>query len=142
LSTGHDDRYDSEFFEAMTTALRLTPQEIDIYRAAARRLQEQENRELAQREKRAWELAQRAAALLREQFGATRVMVFGSLTHEGCFTPWSDVDLAAWGISPDDTFRAIGAVMDIDAEIEVNLVDVKTCPPLLLVSIEREGVEL
>lgn len=126
----------------MTTALKLTPEEMDTYRAAARRRQEQEQQELAQREKRAWELAQRAAALLREQFGATRVMVFGSLVHGGCFTPWSDVDIAAWEIRPEDTFRAIGAVMDIDTEIEINLVDVNACRPTLLVSIEREGVEL
>ena len=126
----------------MTTALGLTPEEMDTYRAAARRRQEQERRELAQREQRAWELARRAAALLREQFGATRVWVFGSLVKKGCFTPWSDVDVAAWGIRPEDTFRAIGAVMDIDAEIEVNLVDVNTCRPEFLVSIEREGIEL
>lgn len=126
----------------MATALGLTQEEMETYRAAARRRQDQEQQELAQREKRAWELARRAAALLRERFGASRVMVFGSLVHEGCFSPWSDVDLAAWGIRPEDTFRAIGAVMDIDAEIELNLVDVDTCSASLLVAIEREGVEL
>ena len=126
----------------MTTAPGLTPEEMDTYRAAARRRQEQERRELARREQRAWELARRAAALLREQFGATRVRVFGSLVKKGCFTPWSDVDIAAWGIRPEDTFRAIGAVMDVDAEIDVNLVDVNTCRPEFLVSIEREGIEL
>lgn len=126
----------------MATALGLTQEEIETYRAAARRRQDQEQQELIQRERRAWELARRAATLLRERFGASRVMVFGSLVHEGCFSPWSDVDLAAWGIRPEDTFRAIGAVMDIDAEIELNLVDVDTCSASLLAAIEREGVEL
>jgi predicted nucleotidyltransferase len=126
----------------MTTALKLAPEEIAMYRAAARRQGEQEQRELAQREKRAWALARRAAALLREQFEAERVVVFGSLVHRGCFTPWSDVDLAAWGIQPQDTFRAIGMVMDLDAEIELNLVDVGTCSTALLATIEQEGVAL
>jgi predicted nucleotidyltransferase len=126
----------------MTTALKLTSEDIAVYRAAARRRFEQEQRELALREKRAWELARWAAALLRKQFDATRVMVFGSLVHKGCFTPWSDVDVAAWGIRPENTFRAIGAVMDLDAEIEVNLVDVNTCAPSLLMTIEQEGIEL
>lgn len=126
----------------MATALKLTPEEMATYQAAARRRSEQEQQELALREKRAWELARRAATLLREQFGATRVMVFGSLAHKGCFTPWSDVDIAAWGIRSQDTFRAIGAVMDVDAEIEVNLVDVGTCSASLLTTVEREGVEL
>lgn len=112
------------------------------YRATARRRQEREQQELARRQARAWEVARGAAKLLKEQFGATRVVVFGSLVHPGCFTPWSDVDIAAWGLSPKDTFRAIGAVMDLDADLAVNLVDVDTCRPALLASIEREGIEL
>jgi len=126
----------------MTTALKLTPKEVATYRAAARRRGEQEQRELAQREKRAWAVARRAAALLRDQFEAEQVVVFGSLIHGGCFTPWSDVDIAAWGIRPQDTFRAIGMVMDMDTEIELNLVDVGTCSTSLLTTIEREGVAL
>jgi predicted nucleotidyltransferase len=70
------------------------------------------------------------------------VVVFGSLVHRGCFTPWSDVDLAAWGVRPEETFRAIGTVMDLDAEIEINLVDVETCSSSLLTMIEQEGVDL
>lgn len=50
--------------------------------------------------------------------------------------------IAAWGIRPECTFRAIGAVMDMDADIEVNLVDVEACRPWLLAVIEREGIEL
>jgi hypothetical protein len=68
--------------------------------------------------------------------------VRGSLIHEGCFTRWSDVDIAAWGISPDATFRAIGAVMNLEPDIIVSLVDVETCRPSLLAVIEREGIEL
>ena len=92
--------------------------------------------------KRAWALARQAAVLLREEFAVERVVVFGSLVHEGCFTPWSDVDIAAWGIRPQDTFRAMGRVMDLDAEIELNLVDVGTCSDSLLMTIEQEGVAL
>lgn len=126
----------------MTTALKLTPEEVAMYRAAARLRARQEQRELAQREKRAWALARRAATQLRQEFKAERVVLFGSLVHEGCFTPWSDVDIAAWGIRPQDTFRAMGMVMDLDAEIELNLVDVGTCSDSLLMTIEQEGVSL
>ena len=128
----------------MATALELTSKEVAAYRAAARRRHEQEQRELALREIRAWELARQAATLLREQFEANRVMVFGSLVHRGCFTPWSDIDVAAWGILPQDTFRAMGMVAEIGigAEIELNLVDVETCSVSLLKTIEREGTDL
>jgi predicted nucleotidyltransferase len=128
--------------KTMATALDLTSEELHIYQVAARRRQKQEQRKLAHREKRAWELAHRAAALLREQFGATRIVVFGSLVHEGAFTLWSDLDIAAWGIRPEDTFLAIGAVMDLDPEVQVNLVDVATCSPSLLTIIKREGMQL
>jgi len=120
----------------------LTPEEIAEYRRAARARWEREREELARRLERAWEVARAAARLLRERFGATRVVVFGSLVHDGCFTPWSDVDIAAWGICPKDTFRAIGAAMDLDPEIEVSLVDVGACRPSLLAVIEEEGVDL
>ena len=80
--------------------------------------------------------------LLRKRFGAERVVVFGSLAHKGCFTRWSDVDVAAWGLRAEDTFRAIGAVQDLDFEIAVNLTDVGTCSPSLLEVIQQEGVEV
>jgi predicted nucleotidyltransferase len=126
----------------MPAAREMTPEEIAVYQATVQRRWEQEQQELVRREEQAWEVARRAATLLREQFGATRVVVFGSLVHKGCFTRWSDVDIAAWGIRPECTFRAISAVMDMDAEIEVNLVDVAACRPSLLAVIEREGIEL
>lgn len=55
-------------------------------------------------------------------------MAFGSLGHRGGFISRSDIDIAAWGIRPEDTFGAIGAVMDMAVEIEVNLADGNTCP--------------
>lgn len=126
----------------MATAREMTPEAAAAYRAAARRRQDAERRALAARERRAWELAREAAAALRRQFGVGRVVVFGSLVHPGCFTPWSDVDVAAWGLRPEDTFRAIGVAMDLDPDILVNLVDVAMCSPALLKTIEREGIPL
>ena len=126
----------------MPIVLEVSPEEMAVYRATARRLQEQEKQDLARLQERAWQVARGAATLLKEQFGATRVAAFGSLVHKDGFTRWSDVDIAAWGIRPEDTFRAIGAVMDLGTEFEVNLVDVGACRPSLLAAIEQEGVEL
>ncbi len=126
----------------MPTAFNLTPEKLAVYRATAQRRREQEQPELYRRQKQAWVAARRAARLLKEQFKATRVVVFGSLARESGFTRWSDVDIAAWGIAPEDTFRAIGAVMDLDTEIPVNLVDVNTCRTSLLKAVEQDGVDL
>ncbi len=73
------------------TALELTTEEWRAYRP----VQKPSERQAEERFEQAWEVAYRAARLLRERFGATRVVVFGSLAHRAWFRPWSDIDLAA-----------------------------------------------
>ena len=99
-------------------------------------------RQRQERYQRAWQLAREAAELLRREYGATRVVVFGSLLRPSMFDERSDVDIAAWGIAPQDTLRAMSAVAYLDREIEVNLVDVSTCQPGILHVIEQEGVDV
>ncbi len=124
------------------TTLPLTPEAIALYRATAHTRRTQPNPELTHRREEAWRMAQQAAQLLREQFNASRIVLFGSLARPEGFTTWSDVDIAAWGIATEDTFRAIGAIMDLGTEIPINLVDVNTARPSLLTTIERDGIEL
>jgi predicted nucleotidyltransferase len=126
----------------MPTASELTPQQAAAYRTAARHRWQGEQQELKQCQARAWELVRCAADLLKTRFGASRVVVFGSLVRENCFTPWSDVDIAAWGIPPRDIFRAIGALLELDPTIAVNLAPAESCRPALLTAIAQEGVEL
>lgn len=115
---------------------------INEYRRAARESDERKAHRLDQRWEHAWQLAHTAAALLREKYHATRVVVFGSLIRRQMFTPWSDVDIAAWGIAPEDTFKAISDILLISSDAQLNLVDVNTCSSSLLAAIEREGVEV
>jgi uncharacterized protein len=126
----------------MSVTVELTREQITTYHANAQKRLQQEKEASRERQQQAWQAARQAAQLLKEQFGVSRVAVFGSLARESGFTRWSDVDLAAWGIAPEDTFRAIGAVMDLDTAVPVNLVDVNTARPGLLEIIERDGVEL
>ena len=120
----------------------LTKEQIAEYRSTALLLQQQEEKKVVKRQLLGWKAAQQAAKLLKKKFGAQRVALFGSMVHDGCFTRWSDVDIAAWGIPPHNTFRAVGAVMGISQDIKINLVDVETCSPSLLSVIEQEGKEL
>ena len=126
----------------MANARDVTPEDMARYRETARRRHRAEQAALVVRERHAWELARRAAELLREQFHAERVLLFGSLIHPGCFTPWSDVDVAATGIDPCDTLRAMEEVHDLSTEIDVNLVDLAACKPSIRAVVEREGVPL
>jgi predicted nucleotidyltransferase len=90
---------------------------------------------------RARETARIAASILRDRFGAKRVIVFGSVVRPECFTPWSDIDLAAWGIPADQFFRAVGALSGLSEEFKVDLVDPEGCRPTLREEIDREGEE-
>lgn len=108
-------------------AMRETARERARRTATARR----------QRREKAWEAARAAAALLKSRYHATRVVAFGSLTQADRFHPWSDVDLAVWGIAPDDYFEAVARVLDVGGEIKVDLVMAERCKPYLREAIEQ-----
>lgn len=120
------------------TALELTTEEWRAYRP----VQKPSERQAEERVEQAWEIACRAARLLRERFSATRVVVFGSLAHRAWFRPWSDIDLAAWGIPAAQFYCAVAAVTGLSPDFEVNLVDPEGCRPAVCESIEREGIDL
>ena len=126
------------------TALDLSPQEWQAYRPdgptvppPARQATRAERRR-----KQAWRVARQAARLLRDQYGASKVVVFGSLVHDAWFTPWSDIDLAAWGIPPERYYSAVAAVTGLSPAFQVDLVDPDACRSSLRATLEREGIEL
>lgn len=123
----------------MSVTSESTPEAMAVYRATARRRWEADQRERARRHERAWETAHQAAALLKEQFGATQVMAFGSLLHDNWFSETSDIDLAAWGLKGDEYFIAVARLQDLSPEFKVDLVAVEHCKPGLREVIMEEG---
>jgi predicted nucleotidyltransferase len=93
------------------------------------------------RREQAWEAARSAAALLKSRYHTTRVVAFGSLTEAERFHQWSDVDLAAWGLAPEDYFEAAARVLDAGGQLRVDLIMAERCRPDLRKAIEH-GVEL
>lgn len=120
----------------------LSDEQVAMYRATAKRRRELDRPAEQERRKVGWAAARKAAELLRTQYNATRVIVFGSLVHDGRFTRWSDVDIAAWGLAEPDWLKALGAIMELKAGIEVNLIDIETSAPSLRAAIERDGVDI
>ncbi len=72
---------------------------------------------------RAWHTVHEVAALLYEQFGATQVAVFGSLTEPMWFTSKSDIDIAVSGLSHDMYDKAYSKIMDFDSEFKIDLIN-------------------
>jgi predicted nucleotidyltransferase len=119
------------------TALDLTREEWKQYHPGRNiRTWPPERRELA------WQQARQAARLLREQFGATRVVVFGSLAHNLWYSERSDIDMAVWGVAPQNYFKAVASVNTAAAGFEINLVDMATARPSMLKAVKREGVDV
>lgn len=111
------------------------------YRAGAQAREKARQQAAERRREAAWVLAGRAAHLLREEFGATQVIVFGSLAHGAWFHERSDIDLAAAGI-PAEAFWRAGAVLDrLDAAFAFDLVALEAAPLSLRQDI-AQGVEL
>lgn len=84
----------------------------------------------------------RRPRLLRNDFGAQKVAVVGSLAHEAWFTPWSDIDLVAWGIPPNRFYTAAGTVAELNTAFKIDLIDPETTLPVLRTMIEHESREL
>lgn len=72
---------------------------------------------------RAWHVAHEVAALLYEQFGATQVVVFGSLTEPMGFTKGSDIDIAVSGLSHDMYDKAYNKIMNFDSEFKIDFIN-------------------
>jgi len=94
------------------------------------------------RKRQALKLAREAARVLREKFGAEKIVLFGTLAHAEWFSPWSDIDLAVWGIKPESFYTAVAFVTGLASSFKIDLVDIKECRPALRKVIEVEGIEI
>ena len=122
--------------------LNITPEQMAVYRATAQRRHQEELQELALRQQYGWEVARQGARLLKEQFGAKRVVLFGSLLDFKRIHQRSDVDLAVWGLDERYYFRAVAGLLDIDPTFSVDLVEAEHARPHILEAINTTGVEL
>ena len=120
--------------------LNISPEKMAEYRATYKKRQEAERKKLDERFERAWEVARRGAELLRSEFKVEKVVVFGSLTNRELFHIRSDIDLAVWGLSDEDYWRALGVILDLSPEFSVDLVTVETAPERICRTIETEGI--
>ena len=87
-----------------------------------------------------WQVAKIAATVLKKEFGAQRVVLFGSMLDAEHMTWHSDIDLAIWGVSPQDYLKA-GIAAEKGHHFSVDLIDILSAPPYILDAVHR-GIEL
>ena len=120
------------------TALELSPLEWKQYSLPQRSVEP----EVRVRWKEAWRLIPKLARLLREEFGATQILVFGSAVNADYFSEESDIDIAAWGVPIAQYLSAVLAVNEFHDDFKVDLLDPTLCCLALQKRIEEEGIEV
>jgi predicted nucleotidyltransferase len=86
-------------------------------------------------------VAARIAGALKQEYGATRVVLFGSLVS-GFFTSSSDIDLAVEGVAPDRFLSCAARAEELAGEHGLDIVDLALCRPAFRDAIIRQGVPL
>lgn len=113
--------------------------QIDRYITGARAREQRRLDHLRQRQEIAFRVARQAAQILKEQFGATRVVLFGSLL-EGGFHEISDIDLAVWDLPENQYFKAVSRLISL-SDIKFDIVEYQYAD-LEMVAVIAQGIEL
>ena len=127
--------------EKTTTIHGMTPVELAKCRENLKRQWEsrQVDEELIQR---AWKVAHHLAAVLYQDYGATKVAVFGSLTTPICFTERSDIDIVVWGISYERCLDALWGTEDLSTEFKIDIIDSESINKLFRKRIFDEAIHI
>ncbi len=91
---------------------------------------------------RAWQVVYEITELLYNEFGATQVAVFGSLTEPIGFTKLSDIDIAVWGISDDTHSKAYDKVMDMNTGFKIDLINFATMKGFFRERAQQHAIEI
>ncbi len=122
--------------------MNISTENMETYRATARHRMENEKKQLLRRYEQAWETAEKGAQVLKKEFHAKQVLVFGSLVQKNLFHMKSDVDLAVQGLDEKCYYRAVSRLLDLDTDIQTDLVMTEFASQSLRTRIEKEGIAI
>lgn len=86
-------------------------------------------------------VAHNIGSLLKHDFGATAVLLFGSLSG-GIFGRRSDIDIGVLGISDESFYQSVAKAESAAAPFNIDVIDLDHCPNGLRASILSEGIPL
>ncbi|MDE0685163.1 MAG: hypothetical protein OXI63_19735 [Candidatus Poribacteria bacterium] len=90
----------------------------------------------------AWHTAHEVAMLLYDEFNATQVFVFGSLTEPMGFTKGSDIDIAVSGLSNDAYDKAYGKVIYFDAPFKIDFINFDRLKGLFRERVKHQAIPI
>ncbi|NJN89606.1 MAG: nucleotidyltransferase domain-containing protein [Leptolyngbyaceae cyanobacterium SL_5_14] len=118
---------------------KVPSDQMQQYILIARARRQQRLAALEQRRRHGFEVAKTAAQILKTEFGASHVVLFGSLLNDH-FHETSDLDLAVWELPENAYFKAIARLLSL-SDFGVDLVEVQRADPEILEAIVQ-GIEL
>lgn len=118
----------------------LSPEQLAIYRASAQKRQQAHHQRKLERQQ-GWQVARQAAHLLKQEFNATRVILFGSMVELRRVHLESDIDIAVEGLADERYLTAVAALLDLSAFF-VDLVQLEHVPPEIRAAIAQQGIVL
>ncbi|MGA7932397.1 MAG: nucleotidyltransferase domain-containing protein [Kovacikia sp.] len=121
--------------------IELSPEELAQYRETVRRRQAEREQQQQTRQQRGWQVAREAAQVLKQEFGARQVWLFGSMLEVKRVRAESDIDLAVAGLPDDRYLEAVVRLLDL-SDFSVDLVQVEHARSRIREVIEQKGVEL
>lgn len=87
-------------------------------------------------------IADQAARILKDEFQATRVVLYGSLARQDTFDQSSDIDLATWGIPDSAYFAALARLDTLGSPWEISLEQGEESESHLGEALRRDGIDL
>ncbi|KHG39169.1 MAG: nucleotidyltransferase domain-containing protein [Aphanizomenon flos-aquae KM1D3_PB] len=96
---------------------------------------------MQERQKQGLKIARQCAKILKERFGAEKVVLFGSLLDHQQMSWRSDIDLAVWGLPEKDYFKAVGVLLDIAEDFSLDLMEAQHAKSYISPAISQ-GIEL
>lgn len=123
-------------------APRTIPDNLQPYVKYRQRVRSEERSRLQKRHQAGLAQAKSLADSLRTKFGATKVVLFGSMLSMNDVHMGSDIDLAVWDLPTERYLSALGHLLMSAKEFSVDLVRIEEAPPSLEAYILKEGLAL
>ena len=118
------------------------PEKYQPYVARRRRQKAEMRSRLKQHHQAGIAQAKELAATLKAEFGATKVVLFGSTLSARSFNLRSDIDLAVWGLPCKDYMSALSRLFCQSEAFDVDLIRIEEAPDSLKDYISSEGVTI
>ncbi|MEL7072033.1 MAG: nucleotidyltransferase domain-containing protein [Cyanobacteria bacterium J06581_3] len=127
---------------ASSSTTKATPEKYQAYAAYWQQRKAEKRSRLKQRHQAGLATARDLADILKKDFGATKVALFGSMLSINNIRMRSDIDLAVWDLPSLKYISALTRLMNCSGSFDVDLVRIEEAPPSLRKCILDEGLIL